>query len=439
MKTEVNDIQLLAGRPWKSALAANARNVAHSAWGQIIVAFASLAGIRVYTELMSTTEFGYAMMAMGAIALLDGLVTMAFNQTLVSLCAQMPDRDNERHVAVGLAFSLIRAVGLVSALALVVTVPLALAFGAGPLAAASPLLAFLYLTEEIAKTSMLAPLITAREYFRFSTWSATEALLGLVATAAFLIFFKSDTFFYLAGMLAGRALSTSLFLGVFFKGRYFAGVDRAAAQPYRDKAVGYGWPVSIMAPLGWSAVYLDRYVLTAAGGAAIVGVYTAVVGLIGRPFALTTSILTNFFRPQLFRAGTTHAGSESRRKVLLLWISSALAIGAFGTLCALVLGNVIASLTLASEYRAGARPIMVFMALAQTFAIMTHACDNAVLATGASSRLLKTQTFLVVATLTLIPLGIAWLGAIGAAMGRASAEGVKFAVTLYLAHRLLKH
>nr|WP_294551668.1 oligosaccharide flippase family protein [uncultured Rhodopila sp.] len=417
----------------------SAKNIAHSAWGQIVTASASLVGIRVYTELMSTKEFGYAMMAMGVIALLDGLVTLAFNQTLLSLCAQILNRDSERHVAAGLAFSLVRSVGLIMALALVVMVPLAIVFGAGPLAAASPIIAFLYLTEEIAKTSMLAPLIAAREYFRFSTWSASEAMLGLVATSAFLYFFKADTFSYLAGMMVGRAASTSLFLCVFFQGRYFMGVDIVAALPFRDRAVSYGWPVSIMAPLGWSAVYLDRYVLTMTGGASVVGVYTAVVGLIGRPFALTGSILTNYFRPQLFRADMTDGEPGSRRKTLLLWIASALAIGAFGTLCALILGNFVVSLTLASEYHDGARPIMVFMALAQTFVMMTHACDNAVFSTGATSRLLKTQMSLVIVTLTLLPLGIMWSGALGAAMARASAEGIKFGVTLNLAYRLLKY
>jgi hypothetical protein len=125
-------------------------------------------------------------------------------------------------------------------------------------------------------------------------------------------------------------------------------------------------------------------------------------------------------------------------RVQLSWIGTSFAVGIFGTLIFVFFGQVIASIALAREYRLGAPLIMALMGLAQTFAIMTHASDNAILSTGTSSLLLKTQIGLVVVTLLVIPLSTLWFGATGAAAGRTIAEMIKFSVTVNVARRLMR-
>jgi O-antigen/teichoic acid export membrane protein len=409
----------------------------YSAAGQIVVAAASLAGIRVYTELLSRAEFGLAMMAMGIVAFFDGLIVMALNQTLLSVCARIDGVDRQRQVAVGLAFRLFRALALVLAPLAALALSLAAAFPIDTVFVFAPALALAYYAEELAKTSMLSPLVVRREYFRFSLWQATEAVVTLALTGLSLAFVRADAFGFLLGLIAARVFTTSLFLCVFFGGRYFVAVDLAAAKPHLATAVGYGAPVSAMAPVGWVGSYLDRYVISAFGGLASTGVYTAVAGLVGRPYGITTVILTNYFRPLLFQGCELQEGMRERRRVQWRWIVAAGVIGVSGAVAFSFLSGVISTLVLAREYRDGAPAIMIVLSLAQTFAIMTHAVDNAVLSTGASARLLRMQVWLVIVALILVPLWTLRFGALGAAIGRLLSEAVKFGATTMMSRRLL--
>jgi O-antigen/teichoic acid export membrane protein len=140
----------------------------------------------------------------------------------------------------------------------------------------------------------------------------------------------------------------------------------------------------------------------------------------------------------LFVPEAEGASFRSRWEVQIAWIATAFAIGIAGTIGLGLLGQDIANLALAREYRSGASLVMVIMGLAQTFSIMTHAADNAILSTGASAALLKAQAYLIVSTVLLIALSIVWFGVMGAVAGRAAAECLKFGATFWIARRLLK-
>jgi O-antigen/teichoic acid export membrane protein len=430
-------------RPWPSPSAPADRELArklppvlYSAAGQMVVALASVVGIRVYTGLLSRGGFGFAMMAMGAVALLDGVIVAALSQTLLSVCAQIDDKERQRQVAVGLAFRLFRAMAIALTPLAALGIAAAAAFpDATP--ALAPGIALVYLAEEIAKTSMVSPLIARRDYPRFSLWSATEAVVALALTGLSLALARADWLGFLLGLIVARVLTTCAFFLAFFGGRYFHAIDLALAAPHVRAAVRYGAPVSAMAPIGWIGAYLDRYVIGATGGSASAGVYAAVAGLVGRPYAVTTAVLTNYFRPALFRERTTRAGMVERRRVEWRWIAVAATIGLFGAAGVGVFGGMASSLALARDYRDGAPAIMIVLSLSQTFTIMTHAADNAALSAGASARLLRIQVVLVVFALVAVPLGALRFGALGAAVGRLMSEAMKFGATLILSERLL--
>ncbi|HMK91026.1 MAG TPA: hypothetical protein VK446_15505 [Methylocystis sp.] len=423
--------------PGGAAFAPKLKSAAHTAIGQIVVAGCALVSTRVYTELLSRDEYGFTMMAMGAVAFVDGLFVMAFNQTLLSICAGLKDDESQRSVSVGLAIALFRVV----ALALVPLAAIGLALTAftplEPIYGLAPAAALFYLGEEIAKTSMLSPLVARRDYFRFSLWSAVEALATFASTGLSLYFVRADAVGFLLGLIAGRAFCTAGFLLAYFGGRYFHEVDRAAARPYVAQALSYGIPVSAMAPLGWVAAYLDRYAISAAGGLAEAGVYAAVAGLVSRPYAVTTSILTYYFRPQLFEGGAGVSSYAGKRAVERRWVAGAAAVGFSGAVAFAALSQVVAWLALAADYRSGAQGLMIVLALAQTLAIMTHAADNATLSCGASAPLLKMQVWLAGAALVFVPVGALAYGALGAAFGRLLSESLKLGATLWLSRRLL--
>jgi O-antigen/teichoic acid export membrane protein len=422
--------------PGKSQ-AAGAKALALSAAGPIVVAATALAGVRVYTGLLGRAEFGLAMVATGVVALLDGLVVTALNQTLLALCAGAEDREKQRQIATRLGWLLFRPLAA-ALVALALTVgAVALFLPVPALALVAPPLALIYLGEEIAKTTMLSPMMARRDYAGVSLWTSGEAIATLLVTAATLAFFRADALGFLIGFVAGRLTATLAFTALFSGFRAFAGATQAPAPQDRTKALSYGLPVSAMAPLGWISAFLDRYALSAVAGLAAAGAYSAAGGLVARPFSIATAILTNTFRPLLFHRPEAPDFLAQTRRRLGQWLATASLVGLAGVVALALLGKYVVLIALAPAFRAGAAPIMTILALAQTFAIMTHAVDNAVLATGASASLLKLQATIVFVALVLAPAGAWWGGGLGAALGRAAAEAVKFAATLALSRRVL--
>ena len=399
----------------------------YSTAGQFVVAGAALASIRIYTQIMPREEFGVVTMLMGAIALLDGLVTASLSQTLLSLCAGISDEESQRQVCVGLSMRAQIAVLILAAPVLFITTIACRICGWGAALALGEGAVILYLIEEIAKTSMLAPLIARRDYGRSSIWIAVEALVNLIVTAAFLLTFHADALTFLFGLLCARLLCTGSFWVWYFRGQYFRHLNLRISRPHVRRALTYGTPVSAMAPLGWISAYLDRYVVATRVGLDGAGVYAAASALVGRPYSVTTSALTNYFRPQLF-----HSGGKAERE----WLIAAAGIGALGVAAFALWGGFAARLALAEAYRGGATSLLAVLALAQTFVIVTHGLDNAILAAGAAAPLLKLQACLVVVSVLLPTAGALLGGALGAALGRAAAELVKCGATAILSLRL---
>lgn len=423
------------GRTTNSA--AGFKALAFSASGQIVVAATALASVRIYTELLDRAEFGLAMVAMGVVALLDGLVVMALNQTLLSLCAPLSDCAQQREIATRLGWLLFRPIAAALVLLALALAALDLFHPVQTLILAAPWLALAYLAEEIAKTTMLSPMMARREFSRFSFWTGAEAMITLAFTAATLTFLRADALGFLTGLVAGRLTTTLAFTALMCGFGYFDGATAKPAPREVAQALEYGLAVSAMAPLGWIGAYLDRYAVSLFAGLAGSGAYSAAGGLLSRPYSITTAILTNYFRPLLFHRRDAEDFLTHARRRLAQWLATAAAIGTAGAVAIALLAKTIALVALAPAFRDGAAPIMTILALAQTFAIMTHAVDNAILATGASASLLKTQAGIGAVALALVPAGAFWGGGFGAALGRAAVEAVKFAAAFALSRRAL--
>lgn len=405
-------------------------------WGQIIVALIAFVSIRVYTEFLDKSEFGTAMLMLGAIAFLDSIAGMALAQTLISRCGPIRDRERRRQLSLGLgtlAFSAFVVVLLVVAIILVLTSALGLSDWQILIVVPSLLL---YLGAEFLKQTALSLEILDRHYGRTSLWMAGDATLTLICATVALWLWRVDAIGLVTGYLAARAIGTAMFISVLTPDHMRRFSMSHASAEWRE-ALAYGVPISLMGPLGWISTYLDRYILAALLGTVATGTYAAATGMVARPYALTTSVLSNYFRPLYYLPEIEDEGAVGRRRILWNWLTSSLVIGGMGTACFVLLGPWIAMMLLAPDYREGAPLLMVLFALSQTFAITTHSADNAVLALRGSKKLLFTQIGLSVVTLILIPAGVLVGGLVGGLCGRIAAEAVKLLVTWRLSLRMI--
>ncbi|WJH39669.1 oligosaccharide flippase family protein [Aliirhizobium terrae] len=401
----------------------------HVIWGQLVVAVVIFASIRIYTELMDAETFGAAMLGIGVIAFLESLVSMALNQTQIALCAKLPSGEERRQMSVGLAYLLqtfLAPIALLLAVACLIATP----FLPGALYAAIATIAlFCYFAGEALKYSLMTLLVLDQQYRRQSLWNAGETVLTFAGIIAALLLFGADAWTFLAAHIVVRIFSALLFTILFGGVSHLRGIRLGRAKARWREALGHGLPVSAMGPLGWISSFLDRFIIGGILGTAATGSYVAATGLVGRPYALTTAILSNYFRPHLFTA----SGNEKRQsQITMKWLAAAAVVGLGGALALLLVGPFILHFLLAADYRDGAVALMVTFAIAQTLSIMTHAIDNNLLASSRSASLLKVQTVMSVSTLAIIPVGTVLLGPLGATIARCVAEALKLFATYLL-------
>ena len=421
----------------KPDLSSRLGRIANVLWGQVIVAVAALAGIRFYTEILGPAEFGTSMLALGGIALFDSLGVMALNQTLLSRCGPHSDSEQRRQISVGLSWNFLKWAGPTGTLlGLGVAVAL-IALGYPSYWALLPALMLLYIVAETGKASLINLLVLERRYGRYSAWIGGEAVFSLLGTAAMLLAWRADAIGFLTGYILSRLICAVVFMAG-FSPTHLRKVDLVHIHDEIQPALTYGMPIAMMGPLGWISSYLDRYILGGLLGTATTGAYVAVTGLVARPFGLTTTVLSNYFRPFYFQPKLIHDGAQGCFRILRGWVLASLCIGLTGTLALGFLGDRIVRFMLAADFRQGAPLMMVLFALSQTLAITTHAADNAILAIRGSRQLLRAQIFISCATLALIPVGIMLGGVVGGLIGRCLAEAIRLTVVILIAASMIR-
>lgn len=405
-------------------------------WGQVAVAVVALVAIRIYTEILGPSNFGSAMLAQGLMALIDSVGILALNQTLVSKCGPVADNDLRRRLSIGLSWQFFRWGAWIGIAATLVASLIAVAFGADPLWLLAPAIFPLYFGADTAKQSVLSLVVLDRRYALYSVWMSAEAVITLLTTVAALTWWRADALGFVVGYALARPLCGALFVAVAAP-HHFRGMRDTDVSGELESALAYGRPVAFMGPLGWISTYVDRYILGAALSTSAVGRYAAVTGLVARPYALTTAVLSNYFRPLYFQPAVLAEGHQAQLRIFRRWILSAFAVGLAGAGAFALLGTPIAALVLAPDFREGATLLMCLFAIAQTFSIATHSADNALLAMNKSSELLRLQVLVSVSTLVAIPVGVGLGGLTGAVIGRCAAEAIKLAAVLQLLRRVV--
>jgi O-antigen/teichoic acid export membrane protein len=96
----------------------------------------------------------------------------------------------------------------------------------------------------------------------------------------------------------------------------------------------------------------DRYIIGGLLGIREVGIYAATYALILGPFAMVSTMLITTLRPVLFES--VSSGNEVRtRRTIVVWLVLLSIVCAAGATAIIILRMPIASLLLATEYRAG--------------------------------------------------------------------------------------
>ncbi len=413
--------------------AGNIARLAGASWGQVIAGLVQIASLRFYTEMLGPEGFGSAILALGVLALLDGIGVMAFSQTLPQLIKDEPDRTRRVNKALATGLDAAKWLAIIGAGAALATAAVYSLFeGAIALVAAT-----LYAAAEPVRSAGQKIAMMDRRVNLLSAWVSTEAIATLAGSLLAIVILEGSVLSLVVGAVTGRALVAFAFSVRALGHPAGWNFDRIWARVQRTRLLGIAIPIALAAPLGWAAGYADRYIIAGTVGLVEAGILAALVGVVVRPFTIVGSGLTTLYRPDLLddAAGRLEHGKRPLRD----WNISALAIGLAGVAAVGLLGPWVAGLVLAfpiSEYPV--RTIMILLAISQTAAIVTHSFDNFTLAAERSRLILLTQAATLPFGLAAILVGSLFAGLSGAAGGRIVQETLRLAAAAALARYVMR-
>lgn len=302
-----------------TALAALARHrlVGEAAWvfaGQALSALGTLAGVRLFTEFVPPAVFGTVALAIGIVALAQGLSAGALMQGVLRLYPEC--------VANGTAAALRRA--SFSALRLPVLLSMAaLLIGLTAWtwrANESPWLGVLaasLLVVEVARSVEITHLNAARRQRAMAMLVVADAWIRpALAVLAVKVAGPSAN-----SVISGYFAGTGLTLLAFYLCRApVSAVDEASeTRSLQTRLWNYAKPLVPLPLIGWISGQADRYLLAAFAGLPSAGIYAGIYGLASKPYLMLGAWAELVLRPVYY--GHMNAGSPAdERRSIRIWL-----------------------------------------------------------------------------------------------------------------------
>jgi O-antigen/teichoic acid export membrane protein len=310
-------------------------------------------------------------------------------------------------------------------------------------------LSFLYVLLGVYKSSLVIPYNVRQDHKSFSMYTALESCIVFCVVISALFLAKqhsmSAPLLFILSMLVGR--SAVLVVIIIFQKKQTLEVkkskDNVLEKPSSKQILNYFLPFASMGVIGWLSIYLDRYILNIISGtsdiAGIAGIasYIACVSLMLRPYNILSAILTNYFRPKLFKARQEDLLKEVK-KICTQWVIISFTFGIFASLIFYTLNHFIASILLAEVYREGAIELMTILSIGFCFLLINHAVDNLYFSNGSSVGLLIPQIISIVVLVLGLLIFTSKYGLVGAAIARALSDFSKLLMTVFVARHSFK-
>ncbi len=315
------------------------------AFGTAASGLGTILGIRLLTEIVSPAVFGEVALTVGLVSLTSSVFCMP---QLHAVSRFYPEHVREEadyapfrarvgkplRRTVALLAALILAAGAVARTAFV-EAPYLLFVGAALLLAA-----------EVFRLFEMNLLNAARRQRPYALWEAAESWSRPALAAGAVAVLGSASENVLLGYLAATLAGLGVYRLVGAPERPRDSGSRELAPELDRELVRYVVPLVPLAILSWVHSVGDRYLLGALAGTGAVGLYAAVYGLVQRPMALVPNVLMLTLRPVFFEQVSACRKGEERR-VLALWIGSAVLVLAAGSLVLVLARDLLVELLLA--------------------------------------------------------------------------------------------
>jgi O-antigen/teichoic acid export membrane protein len=390
--------------------------------GQLVAAVGGIATLRLLTEFAEPQVFGEASLVLAALALGLQLFVAPSTSTQLRFHAEAESRGAAPAFTVAVLRHALRATFL---LAVVMAVVYAAAVAFGELAPSAWLVlgGCCWILVNTCRNVLLGRVHASGHPILYAMIQAAEVLLIGLCSVLLLQAVQPDPASIVLGQVLGvGAIALALY-------RWWPRDVPAEAlsrerAALRSRVRSYGLAFAPLSALNWAATLADRYVIGALLGAAAAGLYAAPATIATRGMALGNAALGDLLRPGLFAAASRNDGVASDR-LLRFWLLAGVGIGSLAVLVLFLAGDLVARWLLAEEYRASARPILVWTAAGNGLLGLSQALETGLLALNRSSDLIAPMAVgavvLVVTAWVLVPLN----GVVGAAQAATVGFGAR--------------
>ena len=397
--------------------------------GQAAIALGLLVGIRLVTEAVPPGVYGTATLILGVVGLTLGLVAGPIMQAVLRFYPEYHSiqkvaflrRASLRALRVRITIGLLAAMFAVSLWAWHLNHSLSL----GPLCAALLLIEVLRAVEinflnGARRQKAMSLLLAGDAWFRPIGAVGMVWLTGVHASAVLL------------GHIAGASIALALF--------YALTRGTSQTQPITGIVVDdgiegrlktYAIPLTPLPLLAWLSGQADRYILAALAGLQAAGVYAAMYGLASRPFLMLAGAFELALR-QIYYGKVNADDRLGERKVFWGWLSAVVGASALLWTAFLFLHEEVATLLLASEYRAESK-LMVWVAAGYVLAACSLVVERVCYALHDTRGVLFTQTTGAVLSIVVAVPMVYVLGIQGAAIAVPVYFGLQLAITAWRA------
>lgn len=376
--------------------------------GQALSALGTLVGLRLITEVVPPSVYGTVALAVGIVALAQGLAAVPLMQAVLRF---YPDFDSAgdrvllrrallQSLRVPVVGSLLVLVAVLSVWAWQTATPLGLGALCGVL-----------FMVEVARSVELTLLNAARDQRTMALLAVADAWARPVA-AVIMVWLAADT---AAAVIGGYLFGAIAPLGLFYLLRPPVVVGRSAAGdvPAAKRLWNYARPLVPLPVVGWVSGQADRYLLAALRGLDSAGIYAAIYGLASRPFLMLAAGIELALR-QVYYGHVSAGNRREERRTFRLWLAANLGASLSLLLAIALFHRPIAALLLAAEYRVHSA-LMIWIAAGYVLGAATQVVERICYALHDTRGVLIVQSAGAVLSVVIAFPMIFWFGIEGAA------------------------
>jgi len=407
-------------------------------FGQVISGLGIFAGIRLLTEFTRPEVYGQLALAVGIVALAQGLSNGPLMQAALRYAPESLRGGWQKSLSTLVAKAASKTVLIASVMLLVSWAIYSWKTGATWVLGLGLVL---LLVVEAKKSMDVTLLNAARRHREVAIWFIADAWLRPALAVAGIALFGATALVILSAYSLGTGI---LIIGF----RTFAAPESSREEPVlhcrpagntnnvtEARLWAYAGPLIPLALVSWVSSQLDRYIIGGTLGLAQVGLYAAIYGAVSRPVLMIATAIELTMRPAYYEACAAQDGG-AKEKIRKTWLFLLIVAGACATALVCAFHPWLARLLVAQPYRQISY-LMPAVALGYSILVVAQYYERLCYAHDNTSAGLIINTVGAVASIVMVIPAVRFLGLDGAAYVVPLYFTVQLAVAISLADRTM--